>query len=70
MYAVSNKCTHLNVSLVGKTAFLQGKVRLRAPTSPLVTLPGTVCAPAPAARCRTRCYVECERDACQLPCAG
>lgn len=27
VYAVSNKCTHLNVSLVGKTPLLQGKVR-------------------------------------------
>jgi nitrite reductase/ring-hydroxylating ferredoxin subunit len=31
VYAVSNKCTHLNVSLVGKTAFLQGKVCPCAP---------------------------------------
>ncbi|KAK9839308.1 hypothetical protein WJX81_006893 [Elliptochloris bilobata] len=27
VYAVSNKCTHLNISLVGKTPLLQGKVQ-------------------------------------------
>lgn len=27
VYTVSNKCTHLNVSLVGKTPLLQGRVR-------------------------------------------
>ena len=28
MFAVSNKCTHLGLPLVGKTALLQGKVRV------------------------------------------
>ncbi len=40
VYAVSNKCTHLNVSLVGKTAFLQGMVRSCTPTRSVVALPG------------------------------
>ncbi len=63
VYAVSNKCTHLNVSLVGKTAFLQGKVCSCAPTSSLVTLQGVACTPALATRCRSKCNAWCDRDA-------